>query len=288
VIRLTHLLSCLAFVFSGGLASAQSPPIAADSVRLPILSLPAPPPVVPVPTTATMKLTKELLYVFDADVQVMVITSPPGILAATREDGPVKIKGRFVENPTKLDVKTFKGKSVWTVEPISEGVAELIVIPVGATDQSAVKRQMIDTNTGPQPPPKPVDPVDPPKPPPTPTPTDPSPFVGVTGLHVLMTFDATNTTRPATQNSVLYGKKVREWLNTHCTSDPSGQGDGKAWRIYSDGSDVTTAPAAFMNVFAKRGGKDWIMIGDGKEGYSGPLPLTEAEAMALLEKYGGK
>ena len=34
--------------------------------------------------------------------------------------------------------------------------------------------------------------------------------------------------------------------------------------------------------------KPWITISNGKRGYSGPVPETEAELLALLKKYGGE
>jgi len=141
------------------------------------------------------------------------------------------------------------------------------------------------------PPPKPVDPVVPkPVDPVVPT-TDPSPFAEA-GNRCLISFDSANTTRPAAQNSILYGKAVRDLLNSVCVAGPANEKDGagnpmKEWRIYPANTDVSLVRPVFKNAFAKKGGADWIMLGNGTTGYSGPLPANETEALALIKKYLG-
>lgn len=134
-------------------------------------------------------------------------------------------------------------------------------------------------------PPAPPDPPDPPEPPPDPEPKPDgtSPFAEA-GFRVLISFDQALTTRLPTELSVLYGKAVRDYMNAKCVPGPGGM---KEWRIYPDHTDVTNAPKVFKDAWGKRGGKDWIMIGDGKTGHSGPLPKSEADALALLRKFGG-
>jgi hypothetical protein len=130
-------------------------------------------------------------------------------------------------------------------------------------------------------------------PPPGPTPPGPdgtSPFPEP-GLRVLMTFDSTNTTRPAAQNSVLYGRAVTDYLKARCVTETGAEAttDGKGYRIYPADVDVSRARPTWANAFrlAQAKGKDWILVGDGVRGYSGPLPATEAEALALLKRFGG-
>ena len=139
----------------------------------------------------------------------------------------------------------------------------------------------VETLKGPQPPPGPT--------PPGPTPDGTSPFPEA-GFRVLFTYDSANTTRPAAQNSVLYGKSVRDYLKAKCVAEPGGTGDGKAYRIYPANADVSQAPKTWADAhrLAVGKGKDWVLIGDGSKGYSGPLPATEADMLALLKRFGGE
>jgi hypothetical protein len=109
---------------------------------------------------------------------------------------------------------------------------------------------------------------------------------------VLITWDASNTTRPAAQNSVLYGAAVRDYLKRKCVAEPTPEPgtDGRGYRFYPAGVDTSRAPKVWADAYAKAAarGKDWVLIGDGTKGYSGPLPTTVPEMMALLKKYGGE
>lgn len=140
---------------------------------------------------------------------------------------------------------------------------------------------------GPQPPPGP-----------TPDPVDPSvstsPFTEP-GLRMLASYDE-DVNRPPGQNWI-YGpsKDVRDWLNAHCVPGPPDEKDGQGqvmreWRIWPSRTVPTAARKVFRDAWQNKGPekKDWLMIGDGKVGWSGPLPKTEAEALAIFAKFGGK
>lgn len=146
---------------------------------------------------------------------------------------------------------------------------------------------LVTMGAGPQPPPGPNPPgPTPPGPtpgptPPDPPPSDPSPFPDP-GFRVLIVYDPANTTRPAAELSVITGKTVRDYLDRKCVDSGAG---GKIWPTTTD---VSAAPKVWADAFRLANGKDWIVIGDGKRGYSGPLPKSPAEALALLKKYGGE
>lgn len=125
----------------------------------------------------------------------------------------------------------------------------------------------------------PIPPV-PPTPPPTPS-IDP---IGAGGFAVLISFDSSITIRPPGELSVIYGKAVRTYLESKCIADPTSPKQ-KAYRIYP--ANTAGAPKLWDDAFNRKGGADWILIGTGSAGYSGPLPKTEAEALELLKKYGG-
>jgi hypothetical protein len=161
--RVFHHVQVLAFLLAAGLSSpAFTDP--EPSVRLPgVPPVPTPTPT-PAPDAVT-RLAADQWYVIDSDVSVIVLTSPPGLVAVTEDAGPIKLKGKFVDGGGRVESRTFKGKSVFTVEAVSTGRVEIIIVPVGAKSATEVIRRVLDVdgNTGPIPPPKPPDPkpVDP-------------------------------------------------------------------------------------------------------------------------------
>lgn len=132
-----------------------------DGVRLPK----APPAPAPAPGEVS-RLAGDQWYVIDSDVPLVVLSSPAGLVKVTRDAGPVKMRGRFVDGAGS-ETRTYAGKHVYTVEAIAAGRVELLVVPVGATDETGVIRRTIDVTAGrgPCPPPDPE-----PKPDPKPDP----------------------------------------------------------------------------------------------------------------------
>lgn len=214
---------------------------------------------------------------------------PPPVKAAVGEDVQVEVaveagrEGAYAPGFDTADCLFFRGyaedkeKMVFLVRPKKPGKYHVVFWTVG---EGKHERLVIDATGGK---PKPDDDKKPdgddakPKP-------DAADPIGLGGFAVLVTFDPADTTRPAAQQSVLYGRAVREYLDSRCAADPAAA-NGKAYRIYPDNTDVSRAPKAFADAFAKRGGKDWVLIGTGRTGYSGPLPKTEAEMLALLKRF---
>ena len=134
------------------------------AIRLPSGPIkPAPP--APAPD-AVQKLSADLLYVVEADIPVVMLTSPRGVVSVSEDAGPVRIRGRFVDDPGKVHTRTFKGKQVFVVEAAATGRVELLVVPLGAKSADDVVRRTLDVDAGhaPQPPPVPPDPKPDPKP----------------------------------------------------------------------------------------------------------------------------
>lgn len=119
-------------------------------------------------------------------------------------------------------------------------------------------------------------------------------------MRVLISFDPT-ILRPVGERW-MYGpsKSIRDKLNAMCVPGPADEKDGsgqiqREWRIWpatenGQPTDVSLARKVFKDAWNNKGPekRDWILIGDGKVGYSGPLPKPEAEVLALLAKFGGK
>ncbi len=133
---------------------------------------------------------------------------------------------------------------------------------------------------GPEPPKPPVPPV-----PPTPTP-DPAPIVEE-GFRVLVVFQDKELAKlPIKQQSILFSKNVRAYLNDKCASDNGGQ---KAyWFLDAEAKFADNMPPWVKRTFdRKRDAVPWIIVSNGKTGWEGPLPKDETETLTLLKKYGG-
>lgn len=134
-------------------------------------------------------------------------------------------------------------------------------------------------------------PPTPPGPAPGPTPNPPQPdstslFTGE-GLRMLLLYETGDTLTKA-QVAAIYGQEVREYLNT---KTPLGA-DGKTheWRIYDKDLDLSKVRGQWNEVKSKtiknpNYKTPWVVIGNGKTGYEGPIP--ETGLLPLLKQYGG-
>lgn len=248
--------------------------LAADpAIRLP--DLPAPVvPVPPGPPNVIQKLTGDLLYVIDSDVPCIVLASPAGRVTVGHDVGPLRVKGRFVDDPTKVQTRTYSGKHIYTVEPAVDGRAELLVVPEGAKAEGEILRRTVDVTTGvaPQPPPVPPDPV-----PPTP----------VAGLKALVVYE-TSMALPIGQHSAIYGKTVRSYLDAKTPLGPDGKTHD--WRIYDANLDLSADAPLWKSLMARRRtALPWLVLTDGVGTvvFEGPLPATVEETLATLKRFGG-
>lgn len=123
-----------------------------------------------------------------------------------------------------------------------------------------------------------------PNPDPTPTPDQQSPFKG-DGLRVLIVFHRADLNKyPSGQVAAMNGRDVQEYLSSVCTKGADGV--TPEWRIWNDEADPTSEPQLWKDAFKiKRDKMPWIYVGNGKTGYSGPLPLTAKDINALVAKY---
>lgn len=136
------------------------------------------------------------------------------------------------------------------------------------------------------PPPAPRPGVDPkPTPAPTPTPASTSPFAA-DGLHVMIVYESEDNLPPA-QQSIIFGKEFRDYLNVNCVVGPDGK--TKAWQIWDKDVDSASAPKVYRDAFARpRKSIPWIIVGDGKTGYEGALPATVEATIKLIDQYRSK
>jgi hypothetical protein len=258
-------LLCLAFLVLAVPAYATDPPIA--WVVVPDVA----PPIPPTPPAGVPQLSGDLLYVLDCKVPCFLLKSPnAGIVSVTEEAGPLRIRGRFVGGNGRMETRTFSGTKVFVVEAVGSGRVELFVAKEGAKSPADVFRQLIDVNQGPQPPPEP------PGPGPGPTP-GPSPTVDKRVLFIYERQDLAKMSE--TQRAVLYSTDLHAYI------------DGKAgkdrWRVWDkDTTGIEADAKEWVDLWKRpRASLPWIIIGNGKAGYEGPLPATQTEALTLLRKY---
>jgi len=172
----------------------------ADAIRLPVPAQPVAPAPVPTPAASDVRLDAELLYVIEADVPVLVFTSPGGSVKVTKDVGPLRVRGKFVGG-SGVETKTFTAKHLVIVEAVKDGRDELIVVPVGAQGETEAKRVFIAVGNGPRPPP-----VDP-KP-------DVKPIVNT--FRVLFIVESAQVLT-AKQKGAIYAAEVRDYLDAKCT-----------------------------------------------------------------------
>lgn len=267
------------------LAVAAADPPPAPAVRLP--ALPAgpvtPPSPMPSPETPT-RVTPDLVYAFDADAPCVVLVSPASRARVSAAEGPLRLRGRFADDPSKVQTRTFAGKVVYELEPLQDGPCELLVVPAGAADAGQVLRRQLLIATG----------VAPLPPPPTPGPTPPtpgvSPFPAGEGLRCLVVFDAAVDARiklPTSQQLILSGKRSRDALDQLCRVGADGK--TRDWRMWPEGTDGSTDAAPFADLMKRKRDKlPWLYLGGGKgQPYDGPLPADPDAFDAAVKAASG-
>jgi hypothetical protein len=274
-------LLILLILASQAVAADPPAPVVFPDSAAPVAPVIPPKPVPPKPKPPAIPvLTPDTLYVVDYPGDAIVLASPPGVVRITTEAGPVKIKAKFADGAGKVETRSFTGKSVITVEALTSGRAELIVIPVGATKESDIGRKLIDSLTAPLPPPVP------PKPP-APKPSA-APIAG-DGFKVLIVIEEMQAqTYPPAQQNAIYGKATRDYLNAKCPVGADGK--TKEWRIYDQNVDASAESKVWQDAMKReRKSVPWIVVSNPQNGggFEGPLPTTEAEITALLRKFGG-
>lgn len=110
-----------------------------------------------------------------------------------------------------------------------------------------------------------------------------------TGLRVFI-FEETadrDKLQPGQREALLSAApgSVRDYAQTHCVKI-NGQPE---FRLIDKDQDLSKDSEA-VQIAGKlpRTSLPWLVVSNGKSGYSGPLPATAAESLAILKKYGGE
>lgn len=249
----------------------------------PAIRVPSGPMLPPPSSDVAVKLSAETLYVIDADVPVRVLTSPAGFVRVVKEQGPIRIRGKFVDGSGKPETRTYAGKWVYFIEPTQTGRVELLIVPTEgakADDSDVIRRTLdVDAGEGPRPPPGPE-----PKPPPTPDPVNPAP-IPEPGLRVLIVYDfGTASSLPPAQDAILRSQKLWDYARENCVKGPDGK--TPEMRIYHSQVNTANETELWKKAWARpRKSLPWILVSNGKTGYEGPLPADTDQTIALIRKY---
>lgn len=161
----------------------------------------------------------------------------------------------------------------------------------GNADGPGPAVEIVVTIGTPMPGPTPGPTPDPTPDPPPPTP-DPSPFTEP-GFRVLFVVEKNDLTQyPPGQFNAMEAKTVKDYLNAKCVKGPDGK--TAEWRMYDQHTPLTNAPKVWQDVMARsRTSLPWVVVGNGKSGYEGPVPFNKDNSsdlkpiMDLLTKFGG-
>lgn len=129
----------------------------------------------------------------------------------------------------------------------------------------------------------------PPGPDPGPKPPDPPTPGPVTGLRVLIVEESGERGKlPAAQQSVLFSKTVRDWLDTNCRLWPEGM--IRDWGMFDKDFDLSQYSKDLQTLMARpRTSVPWVVIaGDKGVVHEGPLPANVPAMMELLNRFAPK
>jgi hypothetical protein len=197
--------SLILVILLGGIAVGAPP---ADTPFTFPSEPPAPTPPAPKPGTNPL-LTGDYLYVINSKVDADVSAYPDGVVRITKETGPLRYRGKFIDGTGVVETKTFPGPFIFIVEAAGKGTVDLVVTPFGlkSKNEIIVKRIDVSDGTAPQPPPKPD---------PTPTPSDP-----LKSFSIIFVYESADKLLPE-HRAVIYGAEVEKWMNANCTAGKNG------------------------------------------------------------------
>jgi hypothetical protein len=200
--------------------------------------------------------------------------------------GYLKLSGKFstasimADDFSRNPIATEKvSDSEWLVK----GSGRVLIVATVITENPlAIEQRRFDVVIPAlKPDPKPEPDVEPKPDEPKPHPVTPSPFSG-DGVRVLVVYELDDVSSYSPeQMKTLYSKRLRTWAIENCAKDASGAPEMRIFDQHTAGQ-----PEQWQKLLAKpRQAMPWLIVGNGKKGYEGPLPATEAETIALLETF---
>ncbi len=232
-------------------------------------------PVEPAPSQSVV-LAAGQWYVVESETPFFLVASPAGVVNIQQEEGPLRIRGTFVETPGRIETRTYTAKYIAIVDAIEgrTGRVELIGIPSGLIDGAQISRRLVDIGAGPRPPPGPT--------PPTPTPV-------VTGFRVLLIYESMDAYPRETLNT-LHSTVIRDYLTRKCSKDSTNVPEWRVWDkdVVVSAKESPTMRDLWNAVKPQLNGTPKIIVAVNGDAKVYPLPSTEAETLAFLKSIGGE
>lgn len=159
-------------------------------------------------------ISEEQLYVIESTIPLIVLASPDGFVKIEGEEGPQKVKAKFVDGIGRMETRVFHSKYLYFINAVKPGKLELIIVPVGVEKPENILRQELTVlGEMPKPPPD-VDPV-------TPEPVDPP--APVTSFRVIFVKES-GATLNASQSAIPGAKVIRDYLLAKTTYEGTQHG----------------------------------------------------------------
>ena len=225
-------------------------------------------------------------YVVESNEKFFLLASPSTIASVTYEEGPLKLRGIFVDGTGDIETRTYASKFIAIVDAKKEatGVAELIAVPSGVPSEDKILRTLVQIGRGPRPPPVVVVP-DEPEVDPTPTPPEDVP----TGFRVILVYESSDKYPPET-NNILFSTKITEYLTKACVQGPNRIPEWRKWDkdVQLTSNESPTIKALWEQSKPKFGTLPQLIIAVNGKAQVVELPPTEQETLDLLKKFGGQ
>lgn len=222
-----------------------------------------------------------------ADIKVADVKGKVGqFISVKAETTGKKVQWVAIDSGLNLfPIELLKDTKTAVVTVSSPGKYRLLAYTAEGDEPSVPAVATIDVEgVVPPAPPVPPDPT-PPTPPQPPTPPLPPAPIPVAGLRVLIVYDAAKETElPPSQQAILRGKKMDDYLRAKCSVGPDGK--TREYRVWPSNVVLTDDVLQIWHDAWKREKKSmpWLLVSDGKTGFEGPLPATVDETIAVIEK----
>lgn len=263
--KLINAVSVLMFCVSLAIGADDNKPVA-ELIRIPGgVKVEEKTPPVKVKTVTPITITADTVFMFDSDVDLLVLSSPEGYVKITEEQGPIRIRGKFADEPGKTQKREYKGKEVYTVEGVKDGKVELIVVPLGGAvvlPDDVIRRTITVQLKDAAPAPKPPTPQPPTPQPPVPQPKLDDAPVNTDGLHVAFVYETGPGGKLSnTQFAIMYGAKTRTWLDANCDK----AGNQSQYRLLDKDQVPQSEPWKDVIANRKRDTIPWAVVMSGRK-----------------------
>ena len=129
--------------------------LGASDVRFPMRGVVVTPESSPVTIAEVVDVLRpEEWYIVESERELIVLSSPVGVVSIEPLAGPMTFRGRFAGSDGKIETRKFAGPYLYAVTAEMAGKTELIVVPVGVSSEDQVERITL-TVQGARPPPDP-------------------------------------------------------------------------------------------------------------------------------------